>query len=83
MTTDADKLQDMKIEKLEEQVAEIKLVTHGSKLLQWSGIITEHKKLESTMSKIAESSSFTARLVGGLTALAAIAGAIIGILKVM
>ena len=90
MTTEQDKLQNMEIEKLKTEVSEIKLVTHGSEILQWGGIIPEHKKLETTVNCIKTNSDYVAKfaktimnIIKVVSIIATFIGIVIGIFKMI
>jgi len=55
MTTKEDKEQNVEIDRLKEDVSQIKNITHGSKELGWDGIIVEHKKLSNSVGEIVTS----------------------------
>ena len=46
-----DAEQDRRLTALENDVTEIKNVTHGNELLEWRGIVAEHKDLSNSMDK--------------------------------
>lgn len=66
MTAEKDNEQDSRLNHMEIDIAGIKSVTHGSKVMDWAGIIPEHKKLSKTVGQLKENSDYVAKFFRGV-----------------
>ncbi len=60
-----DKEQDKRLNYIDIELATIKNVTHGSEVLQWDGIVKEHKKLEANVKCLKDNSDYVAKFFRG------------------